>query len=117
MDRLPLMLRLVHDGAGTLTLAGTAQVWRSANPIARLLCDAMRLLAARGALWASGYFRRGLTAGAIAARAMTLAGADGARRLAAPCAGRDVPRHQPPRLRRNLVHLPPDQPRPSRSRR
>ena len=41
------------------------------------------LLAAHGALWASGYFRRGLTAGAIAARAMTLVGADGARRLAA----------------------------------
>ena len=31
---------------GTLALAGTAQVWRSANPLARLLCNAMRLPAA-----------------------------------------------------------------------
>lgn len=46
MDRLPPMLRLVHDELGTLTLAGTAQVWRSANPLAGLLCDVMRLPAA-----------------------------------------------------------------------
>lgn len=46
MDRLPAPLRTVHDGAGALTLAGTAQIWRSTNPLARLLCDMMRLPAA-----------------------------------------------------------------------
>lgn len=41
------------------------------------------LLAAHGALWASGYFRRGLRAGRVAAGVMSLVGADGARRLTA----------------------------------
>lgn len=39
------------------------------------------LLAAHGALWASGYFRQGLTRGEAAARVLSLLGADGAARL------------------------------------
>lgn len=46
MDTLPAVLRAVHDQPGARTLAGTAQVWRSANPLARLLCNLMRLPAA-----------------------------------------------------------------------
>lgn len=46
IEALPPGLRAVHDGSGPLTLDGTAQVWRSANPLARLLCDVMHLPAA-----------------------------------------------------------------------
>ena len=40
------------------------------------------LLAAHGALWASGYFRRGLAWGAAAARVLSLLGTDSAAQLA-----------------------------------
>lgn len=40
------------------------------------------LLAAHGALWASGYFRRGLARGAVATRVLSLFGVNGAARLA-----------------------------------
>ena len=40
------------------------------------------LLAAHGALWASGYFRQGLARGAAATRVLSLLGVDGAARLA-----------------------------------
>ena len=43
LDTLPAVLRTVHDGEGALTLNGTAQVWRSRHPVARFLCELMRL--------------------------------------------------------------------------
>jgi hypothetical protein len=58
MDTLPTSLRAVHDQPGTLTLAGTAQVWRSPNPLARLLCNLMRLPAERADVPVSVAFER-----------------------------------------------------------
>lgn len=43
LDALPVPLRIAHDGECVVTLRGTAQVWRSPNPAAQLLCELMRL--------------------------------------------------------------------------
>lgn len=43
MDGLPPSLLAVHDAANTVVLTGTARVWRSRNPVARLSCELMRL--------------------------------------------------------------------------
>ena len=58
MDTLPAALRAVHDQPGTLTLAGTAQVWRSPNPLARLLCNLMGLPAEGADVPVSVTFKR-----------------------------------------------------------
>lgn len=43
LDAMPPSLLSVHDAAAPVVLAGTARVWRSRNPVARLLCELMRL--------------------------------------------------------------------------
>jgi hypothetical protein len=45
-DTLPAAHRAFYDAPGSFVLAGTAQVWRSRNPIANLLCDIAGLPAA-----------------------------------------------------------------------
>lgn len=42
-DRLPAAHRAFYDTPGTTVLTGTAQIWRSRNPIAGLFCTAVGL--------------------------------------------------------------------------
>lgn len=58
LDALPPSLAAVHDGAGPIMLVGTARVWRSAHPLAHLLCELMRLPRAGDAVPVSVRFER-----------------------------------------------------------